>query len=49
VQTRRTPFEDYNMIRPVVWEEFVKKMSTEEAKASSKSSPRGTSLPTTLA
>jgi hypothetical protein len=35
VQTRRTPFEDYNMIRPAVWEEFVKKMSTEEAKAKS--------------
>jgi hypothetical protein len=33
VQTGRIPFEDYNMIRPHVWEEFVKKMSTEEAKA----------------
>jgi hypothetical protein len=33
VQIGRTPFEDYNMIRPAIWEEFIKKMSTEEAKA----------------
>jgi hypothetical protein len=32
VQTGRTPFKDYNMIQPAIWEEFVKKMSTEEAK-----------------
>jgi hypothetical protein len=33
VQIGRTPFKDYNKIRLAVWEEFVKKMSTKEAKA----------------
>ena len=33
VQTGRTPFEDYNFITHDVWEAFVVKQSTEEAKA----------------
>jgi hypothetical protein len=33
VQTGRTPFEDYNMIKKHVWDEFVELMSTDEAKA----------------
>jgi len=35
VQKGKTPFEDYNFIKHHVWEEFLKKMSTEEAKAKS--------------
>jgi hypothetical protein len=33
VQIRRTPFEDYNFITRDVWEEFITKQLTEEAKA----------------
>ena len=33
VQKGRTPFEDYNFITRNVWEEFVTKQSTKEAKA----------------
>jgi hypothetical protein len=33
VQKGRTPFEDYNFITCDVWEEFIVKQSTEEAKA----------------
>jgi len=33
VQKGRTPFEDYNFITRDVWEEFVTKQSTKEAKA----------------
>ena len=33
VQTGGTPFEDYNFITCDVWEEFIAKQSTEEAKA----------------
>ena len=45
VQKGRTPFEDYNFILDNVWEEFVTKMLSEDAKSrarSSKSSLRGT-------
>jgi hypothetical protein len=33
MQTGRTPFEDYNFIKRDIWEEFIVKQSTEEAKA----------------
>ena len=33
VQKGKTPYEDYNFIKKHVWEEFVEKMSTEDAKA----------------
>ena len=33
VQTGKTPLEDYNFIKHDVWEEFVMKQSTKEAKA----------------
>ena len=33
VQKGRTPFEDYNFIKRDIWEEFVTKQSTKEAKA----------------
>jgi hypothetical protein len=36
VQTGRTPFKDYNMIKKHVWDEFVELMSTDEAKAKAK-------------
>jgi hypothetical protein len=36
VQIGRTPFKDYNFITRDVWEEFVVKQSTKEAKAKGK-------------
>jgi hypothetical protein len=35
VKKGKTPFEDYNFIKRHVWDEFVKKMSTNEVKAKS--------------
>jgi hypothetical protein len=35
VKKGKTPYEDYNFIKPHVWEEFVEKMSTDDAKANS--------------
>jgi len=29
----KTPFEDYDFIKTRIWEEFIKKMSSKEAKA----------------
>jgi hypothetical protein len=35
VQKRKKPYTDYNFIKRHIWEEFVEKMSTDEAKAKS--------------
>jgi ribosomal protein L3 len=35
VKKGKTPFEDYNFIKRHIWDEFVKKMSTDEVKAKS--------------